>query len=153
MRENTIKLPRGSYYYVSLGDQFFAGLQPVTVEVKPTQASTYAAGLGRPIPGPKGGIRWNRRVVETGYPRRDWVRANSSRAPRSLEVRVKQEPMPHQQHTGQHSAMFVNDPLSAKQFRRKQSAQACVDRLTVQYGSLGVNPKIHLYQPENHNDR
>lgn len=139
------KLPRGSYFYVQVGDRFYAGEMAETREVELDPSNRPALTIYD-----KNGS-FSQDLQR--YDRRRYWWASRSRGPRGAradrDARKGSTPTyakPHKrpetiirkEQTGKLVPKLVDEQNKAKQYRRKDLVQNACDRLKGVYGDLGV---------------
>lgn len=153
MLKRTEKLPRGSYFYIAVGERFYAGKEPEIKEVK--DAAGYyaeAEGIGGYMK-PKGGsyydsmpyhMRVRRSEAEEAAKHPQWHKRTGVVYNAAREYTPRETPV--KTLTGRVSSRLCDDVEGAKKFRRRIQAETACDMLNRQYGSLDIKVEIKLHE-------
>ncbi len=132
------KLPRGSYFYIQVGDRIYAGEQLETVEVE---------------------RRPDRPVAYDDFRSYSYIRRGSSKArsqrdkrkgttPNYLKPYRRADPIISKELTGYKNPRLVDTVEQAKQFRKKESALKACKRLESVYSELDIKVSVKLHEGE-----
>lgn len=131
------KLPRGSYFYIQVGDRIYAGEQLETTNVE-----------RRVPPPPYDDFR------SYSYIRRGTSKARSQRdkrkgtTPNYLKPYRRADPIICKELTGYKNPRLVDTVEQAKQFRKKESALKACKRLESVYSELDIKVSVKLHEGE-----
>lgn len=158
MLKRSDKLPRGSYFYIAVGERFYGGRDPVkeTVSQKdflfdsahnPWEGASYPKPrkakrmFGDSWPG--GNERWRlneARDAHSGRTRRATI-LNAKRLYKPLQGTIEVL-------TGKSVPRLVDDIKDVKQFRRRAQAETVCEELNRMYGEFNVKVTIKLHEGE-----
>jgi len=146
------KLPRGTYFYIQVGQRFYAGQQIEQIEVESDPSDE------RPLTHFEKDGRYTevyRRRLQNQYwwtirsrgPKGNRRKRDVSKGtlPKYAQTRKRPEKVIRKEFTGRSLPRLVDELNQAKQFRSKDSVQSACDMLTTMYGKTGAKISVRYY--------
>ena len=133
------KLPRGTYFYLKVGGRFYAGEEVVTKETRTTERDRYSGYSGWDWWGNT--HKWSQGTAK-------YLNARGWRIPRYHIEADKPAPKDPKVAVIGHKPRFTDDFKQAKQFRRRNQAEAACERITAMYADFDIRVSIELHEGE-----
>lgn len=139
------KLPRGSYFYIRVGDRLYAGESAV---IQTTPVKTPPSYL-TPSSKPDGSRRWRYGCGSITQIERRFRAHYEKREGRKVPeywMEPEEKPDPVKKAVTGSEPRLTDDFKDVKQFRRLNQAEAACDKLNKLYAGLDIKVRIELHK-------
>lgn len=139
------KLPRGTYFYITVGDRLYAGEEVVIVETPVKAPPSYLQPYGKPT----GARSWRWGLGSpTRIPREHaaYYKKREGRAPPEYWMKKEKVPDPVKRAVTGTKPRLTDEFKDVKRFRRLNQAEAACERLKAMYAGLDIRVSIELHE-------